>query len=142
MSDAVNLHGTAVCIAGKGILITGASGTGKSDLALRLIDRGAQLVSDDRVVLQNNAVMKAPDSLAGRMEVRHIGIMTFPYVSAVLKLIVDLDREPERLPLMSVTRNLSGVEVPVIALRGIESSAPVKVELAVQSQTGEDTVYV
>jgi len=141
VSDPLNLHGTAVSIAGAGILITGASGTGKSDLALRLIDRGALLVSDDRVVMHQNAVMTAPDALAGKMEIRHIGIMTFPNVSAVLKLIVDLDTEPDRLPLTPMTRCLSGTQFPVIALCSGESSAPIKVELALASQTGEDAVY-
>ena len=70
------VHATCVAIGDRAVLLCGPSGSGKSDLALRLIDGGAQLVADDQVVLRaegGRIVARAPEALAGRMEVRGIG---------------------------------------------------------------------
>jgi serine kinase of HPr protein (carbohydrate metabolism regulator) len=126
------IHATAVSIGGKAVLLTGASGAGKSDLALRLIDRGAVLVADDQVELTvRDACLLAspPTTIAGRIEVRGVGIMTMPFAEYMpVALIIDLDSAPERLPEARL-RVLCGVTVPLAALDPREISAPLKVEL-------------
>ncbi len=128
------LHVSCVVREGRAILIAGRSGAGKSDLALRLIDRGAKLVSDDYTVLKrvNGRLLAAPPrNIAGKMEVRGVGLVDFDSVSdAPVCLAVDLDRDVERLPEMHDPLVVAGVKVPVIGLNALEPSAPVKVELA------------
>ncbi len=131
---AVTLHATTVAIGGRGVVIAGASGRGKSDLALRLIDRGAVLVSDDYTLLSrvgDDVLARAPDTIAGKLEVRHLGILTLEAATDVpICLVVDLDAPPERMPPEGSTRLIAGLPVPVIALAGLEPSAPIKVERA------------
>src|ERR687898_3364772 len=72
------LHATCVELSGTGVVLLGASGCGKSDLALRLIDRGARLVADDLVTVERHGrrlIARAPEAIAGLMEVRGLGIM-------------------------------------------------------------------
>ena len=130
------LHASCVVIDGRAVLITGGSGTGKSDLALRLIDRGASLVSDDYTVvkrMQGQLVATAPATIVGKMEVRGIGILPVDHASdAPVCLIVDLDRAVERMPPEVERVHIAGVPVPTIVLAGLEASAPIKVELALQ----------
>ena len=134
--DRETVHGTAVAIAGAGILIRGASGMGKSDLALRLIDRGAMLISDDRVeIVRSGAdvLLGPPPRLAGKLEIRSLGICDCAYQSGVvLRLIVDLKRQPERFPLDRQIMILLGIAVPSCTLDAMESSAPIKAEWALQ----------
>ncbi|HEX9954953.1 MAG TPA: HPr kinase/phosphatase C-terminal domain-containing protein [Allosphingosinicella sp.] len=131
MSDTI--HACCAAIGGRGVLISGASGSGKSDLLLRLLDRGAALVSDDYTCLaseKGRLLASPPPNIAGRMEIRGVGIVERPFVEAVpVSLLVDLDASPERLPERRAT-TLIGVSVPVIALSALEPSAPIKVEAA------------
>jgi serine kinase of HPr protein (carbohydrate metabolism regulator) len=132
-TGAETVHATAVAVQGRGILIFGEPGRGKSDLALRLIDRGGVLVSDDyvEVVPQGGQLRcRAIASIEGRMEVRGVGIVTMRFMKeAPVALAVDLDLPPERLPPRSV-RTIAGIGVPAIAVEAFEASAPVKIELA------------
>lgn len=129
------LHASTVAIDGRAVLIEGRSGSGKSDLALRLIDRGATLVSDDYtlVVRRDGALRaKAPATIAGKMEVRGIGIVTMPAVEDVpVALIVRLDGEVMRMPERRL-RRVAGVAVREIALDPFTASAAIKVELALK----------
>ncbi len=128
------VHASAVAIQGCAVLIGGRSGQGKSDLALRLIDRGAILVSDDYTIVRRvggRLVAGAPATIAGRIEVRGIGLVEMETESdAPVALIVDLDAAMERLPEPGETRMLAGVAIPVVRLNALEASAPIKVELA------------
>lgn len=98
------LHATTVAYGGRALLIRGASGTGKSALALSLIALGATLVSDDGTWLRsgpNGPIAQPPtDAVAGLIEARHMGILRVPPGGAhPLAAVVDLDRnETERLP--------------------------------------------
>ena len=117
-----NLHGSAVALGSRGVLILGGSGSGKSSLALALIGRGAVLVADDRVVLVRRGdalVASAPPALAGMLEARGLGILSFPCVpETVVTLAVDLDRPvAARMP-QAVTIACLGVEVELISGRG------------------------
>lgn len=128
------LHASCVAKDGRAVLISGRSGAGKSDLALRLIDRGAKLVSDDYTIVRRvngRLVAAAPHNIEGKMEVRGVGVIAFECVSDVpVCLAVDLDRDVERLPELHDPLVVAGIKVPVIALTGLEPSAPIKVELA------------
>ena len=97
------IHATCVSCDGRGILITGSSGSGKSALALQLIAHGASLVADDRVNLtqtDSGIVSDAPDEIAGMIEARGVGLLNAPFVRNVpVHLVVDMDKiEVDRLP--------------------------------------------
>ena len=129
------LHASTVAIDGRGVMLEGPSGAGKSDLALRLIDRGAVLVSDDYTVLARSGdtlVASAPPTIAGRIEVRGVGILPVASVSEVpIALLVRLTAEVDRLPEPG-TRSIAGVPIPEIAVDPHQHSAPIKVELALR----------
>jgi serine kinase of HPr protein (carbohydrate metabolism regulator) len=131
------VHASAVAIGGRAVLIGGLSGVGKSDLALRLIDRGAVLISDDYCDVrrtEGHARASAPATIIGKMEIRGVGIVEMETEQQVpIALFVDLDRPPQRLPEPGETRSLAGVAVPVLRLAGLEASAPIKVEAALRS---------
>jgi HPr kinase/phosphorylase len=129
------IHATIVTLHGKGVLIRGASGSGKSDLALRLIDRGAVLIADDycHIKAENGRIVAtAPDSIAGQIEVRGLGIQTMNFEQqATIHLIVDLVSEYPRLPdLADQSIEIEGINVQRVALIPWEASAPLKVVLA------------
>lgn len=97
------VHGSFVEFSGKGLLIVGASGAGKSGLALQLMAHGAKLVSDDRVQLNldgPNVVATAPPAIRGLIEARGVGLLRADTVSMYhLSMVVDLDQtETQRLP--------------------------------------------
>jgi len=136
------VHATCVAIGGQGVLLRGPSGSGKSDLALRLIDAGATLVGDDYCVYKVRAgeVIAAPRAgIRGKLEVRGLGIVTVGAADeAPVRLVVDLmpGRTPDRLPERRTT-DVRGVAVPCIALDPFEASAAAKVRLAVRIATGD-----
>ncbi len=130
------LHASCVVKDGRAILLAGRSGAGKSDLALRLIDRGAQLVSDDYTIVRRvdgRLLARPPANIEGKMEVRGIGIVRFDHVSDIpVCLMVDLSLGVERLPERRETLNIAGIQVPVVAVSALEASAPLKVEVALE----------
>jgi serine kinase of HPr protein (carbohydrate metabolism regulator) len=123
-------------MSGRAVIISGRSGSGKSDLALRLIDRGAVLVSDDYTIVRRvsgQLLARAPSNIEGRMEVRGLGILPFPALSDVpVALLVDLNLDVVRLPEPREPVSLAGCMVPVVAVNALESSAPIKVEVALR----------
>lgn len=120
----------------KGVLITGAAGTGKSDLTLRLIDRGWRLVSDDCVnigVMDGAAVATAPAALAGKLAIAGLGILHFPEFGAcTIGLSVQLSLDPPRFPLDRAVQSIGGIHLPAIHIVGQSASAPLRIELALQ----------
>ncbi|MBX9863360.1 MAG: HPr kinase/phosphatase C-terminal domain-containing protein [Hyphomicrobium sp.] len=143
-ASAVELvHATALALDGKAVLIRGPSGAGKSDLALRCIAAGpviglprVELLSDDQVWLTRNGrgiIAVPPPAIAGKIEVRGLGIVEVPYCSAAsVALAIDLvppDLVP-RMPLEKLTTELLGAAVPLLRLAPFEASAPLKVILA------------
>lgn len=134
------VHATAVAIDHKGVLLLGPSGSGKSDLALRLIDRGGRLVADDQVILTRNGarlIANAPPALLGRIEARGIGILKLEggQVWRKMPIAMAVELAPadaiERLP-EPETREFLGVVLPLIRLAPFEASAPAKLALALK----------
>ncbi|PKP91338.1 MAG: aldolase [Alphaproteobacteria bacterium HGW-Alphaproteobacteria-16] len=134
------LHASCVAIDGRAVLIEGRSGAGKSDLALRLIDRGGVLVSDDYTICtRKDGVLcgAPPATIAGKMEVRGIGVIAMPHVERVpIALLVQIADTPPRMPDAPGHRRIAGVNIPEIALPALEPSAPIKVELALSHLSG------
>ena len=139
------IHGTAIALDDRAALILGPSGGGKSDLALRCIlqgawidgrHRAAQLVADDQVIVEESVrglIVRAPEAIAGRMEVRGLGIMEMPRVlSARLVLAAELAESAtiERLPDPRPSLALLGAEVPLMRVAPFEMAAHLKVLLA------------
>jgi serine kinase of HPr protein (carbohydrate metabolism regulator) len=131
------VHASSVSIDGKIVLISGRSGSGKSDLALRLLDRGAMLISDDYTLVSRvdgGLIASAPETIAGKIEVRGVGLVDWPAGDpGPVALMVVLDAPVSRMPDEMIHRTVAGVEVPVFALAGLEPSAPIKVELLVRN---------
>ena len=137
MSDRLSsemLHATTVAKGDRAVVIAGRSGSGKSDLALRLLYRGFVLVSDDQTMVRKDGdglVASAPPTIKGKLEVRGIGIVEVETVDDVpVCLIVDLAESIERMPESGLQRTMLGVAIPVIGLDAMSASAPAKVEIA------------
>ena len=136
------VHATAVAVGEAGVLLTGPAGSGKSDLALRLIDGGALLVADDQVMLRREAGRAvvlfpdgAPAALRGCLEVRGLGLMRVAWTPAVpLALVVALRPGPpaERLP-EPESADYLGVALPLVRLDPFIASAAAQVRLAVRT---------
>ena len=139
------VHATCIAVGDRAALIVGPSGSGKSDLALRAMsspvydgDRRliAELVSDDQVLVEareGRLIARAPPTIAGRMEVRGIGIVPVEHLAAcALCLAVEIDTHAqiERLPQENTGLTLLGVRLPSIRLQPFEASAHIKLILA------------
>ena len=130
------VHASTVAMDGLAVLIRGPSGAGKSDLALRLIDAGARLIADDYTQVWrkgDHLIASAPAALAGRIEVRGLGIMSLDHLDeAPVGLCLDLvAREAiERMPDPEYV-TLLGISVPRLGLDGFAASTPAKLRLAV-----------
>ena len=128
------VHASTVATEGRAVLISGPSGSGKSDLTLRLLDRGFTLVSDDQTVVRRDGdrlIASAPPTIAGKLEIRGIGVVDIDHVEDVpVALLVELTSEIQRLPDDSRERPILGVQLPLVSVDAMAASAPSKVALA------------
>ena len=129
-----NLHASTVAIDGRAVIISGPSGSGKSDLTLRLLDRGFVLVSDDRTIVRKDGgkvIATAPDTIRGKLEIRGVGIVDMPVQADVpVALVVELTSDIQRSPDDSRERTILGAGIPLISVDAMTASAPSKVALA------------
>lgn len=152
------IHATALSWDGHGVLLVGPSGSGKSDLALRLlalshpIETGPlfKLIADDRVIVTDEDTsgglkLTPPAALRGKLEVRGVGIITLPanqlaqtaIARLVVRLVPDADRQLiERLPDPSQSYDLAVFSLPRIDLVASDASAPHKVRQALALAKG------
>ena len=132
--SAETLHASTVAADGRAVLIGGPSGAGKSDLALRLLDRGFKLVSDDRTLIRRDGdrlIASSPPNIRGKLEIRGIGIVDMETVDNLpVALFVELTSEIQRLPDENRERPVLGVRIPLISIDAMSASAPSKVALA------------
>lgn len=138
MSQVVQLHATCVSVDGKGVLLLGASGSGKSDVALRLIDAGATLVGDDQIQIHKERVLLASpcERLQGMIEARGVGILKLPYaenVSVALAVQLVAREDVERLPDPQFFDCL-GLQVPLLSLNAFDASTIAKIHLFLRTQ--------
>jgi serine kinase of HPr protein (carbohydrate metabolism regulator) len=128
------LHASTVALDGRAVLISGPSGSGKSDLTLRLLDRGFTLVSDDQTIVRKDngrLLASAPPTIHGKLEIRGVGIVEMETVSDVpIALVVELTCDIQRLPDDSRERLVLDVNVPLISVDAMTASAPSKVAVA------------
>ena len=128
------LHASTVSKDGRAVLITGPSGSGKSDLALRLLDRGFVLVSDDQTIVRRDGdrlVATAPPTIAGKLEVRGIGIIEMERTDDIpVALLIELTSDIERVPDDDRERPILGIPLPLVSIDAMTASAPAKVALA------------
>ena len=117
----MQVHGSCIARDGAGVLLLGPSGSGKSDLVLRLLDYGFRLVADDRVDIVAG-IARAPATLEGLLEVRGLGILCLPHAdSAMIELVADCGLAPERMPCPARHHVLG---VPIIGVNATAASAP------------------
>ncbi len=132
--SAETVHASTVASQGRAVLITGPSGSGKSDLTLRLLDRGFTLVSDDRTLVRREGerlIASAPPSIHGKLEIRGIGIVDLETIQDVpVALLIELTSDIQRLPDDSRERPILGVPLPLISIDAMTASAASKVALA------------
>jgi len=148
--SAINIHATCIVLAkagrafkappDAGVLLLGPSGAGKSDLALRLIERGARLVADDRTDLfveRGRLMARAPKQIAGYLEIRGLGIIELSHAAKTrIALVVELKQRIVRMPVHEHYQPpqpltlAASARPPLIAINPFEASAPAKVAAA------------
>jgi len=129
-----NLHASTVARDGRAVLISGPSGSGKSDLALRMLDRGFTLVSDDRTIIRKEGerlLASAPGTIKGKLEIRGVGIVEVESMDNVpVAMVVELRSDIERFPDDGLERLILGTAIPLISVDATTASAPSKVAVA------------
>lgn len=134
MSRRLLTNVTCVAVEGRGILVEGPPGSGKSTLALALIDRGAVLVGDDGVLLEardGRLWALPPPRLAGKLEVRGVGIVSVPAAAAPLALVLSLGARGERLP-TPAGREIDGVTLPCLGFGESDPALVLRAEWALR----------
>ena len=118
------------------MLLVGASGAGKSDLLLRLLDHGFDLVADDRVDIEGG-IARSPGALAGLIEVRGLGIVRLPHLSSARLALVAALEPSERLPEPQLHLGL-----PLVRVDPAAASAPARLSLALRCALGQAELVV
>ena len=126
---------SCVAMRGRGILIMGEPGSGKSSLALALMDRGAELIGDDGVTLTQVGeliVATPPEATEGLIEIRNVGLLEVPTARAPVAIVIDLTPAAERLPLGHGAALLLGREVPQVELYPDTPALALRAEAALE----------
>ena len=132
--SAETFHASTVANGDRAVLIMGPSGSGKSDLALRMLDRGFALVSDDQTIVKRDGdrlLASPPPNIAGKLEIRGLGIMEMEHLANIpVSLVVELTSDIERLPDDGRERLILGIGIPFVVIDAMTASAPSKVAIA------------
>lgn len=135
MSSTVLANVTAVAIGGRALLIEGAPGSGKSSLALALIDRGAVLIGDDAVEIASedgHPWAAPPPGTAGMLHVNNVGIVDLSTSSAPVALVLTLDAAAPHFPLDSLSRAVGGIEIPRLTFAPGDAAQALRAEYALK----------
>ena len=141
------LHATCVSWRDGGILLTGPSGSGKSDLALRMIRAGALLVADDQVIVQTDngrLIARPPARLAGKIEVRGLGILPVPHKPQdQVEIIIEMAARRDEVDRLSAPRTKTelGIALPCRRLYPFDESTLIKLDLALALARGEIKLF-
>ncbi len=132
------VHGTSIALEDNGVLIVGRSGSGKSDLALRLIDSGGTLISDDQTLClkrKNEIFLFSIKEIYGLLEVRGMGIIKVPYIENVkMKIIVSLVKTKSKQSNFKNKKKLFGLNFPYLEIDPNEISAVAKIKLKLNEE--------
>lgn len=124
---------TGIAIRGHVILLEGQPGSGKSTLALQLLDRGAQLVGDDGVILSvagRRLVASPPPNIAGLIEARNVGLIQMPTIEAPVALVLRLSAQAPRFVEQAETEERIGIPIPLLRFDPSIPAAAIRAELA------------
>ena len=124
---------TAVAINGRAMLIAGEAGAGKSSLALALIDRGATLIGDDGIVIEDESghpIACPPKTTKGLLEVRNVGLVELETAEAPIALVLQLTTLAPRYPMELATTTLGGAGIPVLLFRPGDATQALRAEYA------------
>lgn len=124
---------TGVAIGGRGLLIAGEAGSGKSSLALALIDRGAKLIGDDGLRIEErdgHPLACPPTTTKGLIEVRNVGLVKLPTCEAPISLVLQLTTLAPRYPMELATTTLAGMDIPVLLFRPGDATQALRAEYA------------
>ncbi|PZT90249.1 MAG: serine kinase [Citromicrobium sp.] len=122
---------TGVAIDGRGLLIEGPTGAGKTSLALMLIDRGAVLIGDDgvQIAAEDGQLVASPaPETAGLIEIRNVGIVEMPTTSAPVALILSISPKAARFPMDTQARELCGLSIPSLPFRTGDAAQAIRAE--------------
>lgn len=129
-------HASCVAIGTRALLIEGPSGSGKSSLALALLDRGARLIGDDGVTLtkrDGRLFASPPPNIAGLLEVRNLGLLSFPVCSDIaVSLVLRLDPQAPRFIDAAEEIHVGEVRLPLVRIWSDGPVATLKAELALE----------
>lgn len=131
--SAVPHQASCVSIHGRAVLIEGPPGSGKSSLALALIDRGGTLVGDDGVLLEvreGRLWALPPPNIAGMIEIRNVGLASLPAEPAPVALVLRLDPAAPRQPEQAEDAVLAGISLPLVRLWPDAPALPLRAEWA------------
>ena len=129
------MHASCAARDGLAVLLTGAAGSGKSDLLLRLLDRGFVLVADDQVEIGTDGMARPPETLMGLLEVRGLGVMRLPFVTSARPVLV-AELASGAVPRLPEARRDPLLGLPAIAIDPRPASAAQILALAFDSVTG------
>lgn len=135
MSQGEVFAASSVAIDGRAVLIEGPPGSGKSTLAVKLIDRGATLIGDDAVSLvvdDDMLIASPPPNIAGKLELRNVGLIDLPTTSAPIAMLLSLTADAPRFVDKAEMRDLRGHTIPCLQFDPAIAAAAIRAEWALR----------
>ena len=135
MSEPQVYAASGVAIEGRCVLLEGPPESGKSTLAAKLIDRGAELIGDDAVSLSHDSgklIASPPPNIEGKLELRNVGLVDFPTTAAPVALLLTLTTDAPRFVDLAKQHDLLGLPIPSLEFDPAIAAAAVRVEKALE----------